>query len=91
MAVGAHRALQELRIKVPNEVVIVSFDDVEMAIFASCPLSTVHVPTELMGWTSVKLLVDRLSGRELPLKVTVPTKFVVRESCGAKNNTIYHV
>ncbi|WP_208591797.1 LacI family DNA-binding transcriptional regulator [Gracilibacillus suaedae] len=82
MAVGALRALQEEHIKVPDDVAIVSFDDVEMAKFASCPLSTVHVPTELMGRTSVKLLVDRIQGRDIPLKVTVPTNFVVRESCG---------
>src|SRR5699024_6969212 len=84
MAVGALRALQEEGLSIPKDVAIVSFDDIEMAQFASCPLSTVHVPTELMGRTSVKLLVDRLSGREVPLKVTVPTKFIVRESCGAK-------
>ncbi|ENH97776.1 HTH-type transcriptional regulator msmR [Gracilibacillus halophilus YIM-C55.5] len=83
MAIGALRALQERHIKVPDDIAIVSFDDVEMAKFASCPLSTVHIPTELMGRTGVKLLMDRLKGRETPLKVTVPTSFVQRESCGA--------
>jgi len=83
MAVGALRALQEARIKVPEDVAMVSFDDVEMAQFASCPLSTVHVPTDTMGKTSVKLLLDRLQGRDIPLKVNVPTTFVQRESCGA--------
>ncbi|WP_152655783.1 LacI family DNA-binding transcriptional regulator [Oceanobacillus sp. CFH 90083] len=84
MAVGALRALQEAGIKVPEDIAIVSFDNVEMAQFASCPLSTIHVPTDLMGKTSVKLLLDRLQGRDIPLKVTVPTTFVQRESCGAK-------
>ncbi|WP_130859336.1 LacI family DNA-binding transcriptional regulator [Gracilibacillus phocaeensis] len=84
MAVGALRALQEKGIMVPEDVAIVSFDDVEMAQFASCPLSTVNVPTELMGETGVKLLLDRLKGREIPLKVTVPTSFVQRDSCGVK-------
>ncbi|SHM66174.1 LacI family DNA-binding transcriptional regulator [Gracilibacillus kekensis] len=83
MAVGALRALQEENIKVPDEVAIVSFDNVEMAKFASCPLTTIHVPTETMGRTGVKLLMDRLDGRELPLKVVVPTKLVIRESCGS--------
>lgn len=85
MAVGALRAIQEKGLKVPEDVAIVSFDDVEMAKFASCPLSTIKVPTELMGKTSVKLLVDRLDGRDIPLKVTVPTKLIVRESCGQNN------
>ncbi|WP_163539984.1 LacI family DNA-binding transcriptional regulator [Gracilibacillus sp. YIM 98692] len=84
MAVGALRALQEEGIRVPDDVAIVSFDNVEMAKFASCPLTTVHVRTKYMGNIGVKLLVERLQGREIPLKVTVPTDFVVRESCGAR-------
>lgn len=84
MAVGALRAIQEQGLNVPEDVAIISFDDVEMAKFASCPLSTIKVPTELMGKTSVKLLVDRLDGREIPLKVTVPTELIERESCGAR-------
>ncbi|WP_269432510.1 hypothetical protein [Gordoniibacillus kamchatkensis] len=40
--------------------------------------------TEEMGVTAVKLLVDRFSGRDYPLHVTIPTKLVIRESCGGK-------
>ncbi|WP_066188292.1 LacI family DNA-binding transcriptional regulator [Gracilibacillus timonensis] len=85
MAVGALSALREAKLSVPNDVRIVSFDDVELAQFASCPLTSVHVPIEEMGITAVKLLMDRLKGRSIPLKVTVPTHLVVRESCGARN------
>ncbi|MBM7570388.1 LacI family DNA-binding transcriptional regulator [Aquibacillus albus] len=83
MAVGALRALQEANIQVPQDVALVSFDDVEMAKFASCPLTTVRVHTELMGRTGVKLLLDRREGRDIPLKIVVPTEFVIRDSCGA--------
>ncbi|MDC3417517.1 LacI family DNA-binding transcriptional regulator [Aquibacillus salsiterrae] len=86
MAVGALRALQEMNIRVPEEVALVSFDDVEMAQFASCPLTTVRVHTEEMGRTGVKLLLDRMNGREIPLKITLPTEFIIRSSCGAKLN-----
>ncbi len=86
MAIGALRALQENDIKVPEDVAIMSFDDIEMAKFASCPLSTIHVPTKEMGISAVKLLMDRLKGRELPVKVTLPTKIVKRESCGWDRN-----
>lgn len=84
MAIGALRALQEANLRTPEDVALVSFDDVEMAKFASSPLTTVNVPTEVMGRTGVKLLADRLKGRDISLKVTVPTDFVIRESCGAK-------
>ncbi|MDQ0199454.1 LacI family DNA-binding transcriptional regulator [Neobacillus ginsengisoli] len=82
MAIGALRALQEAKLTVPNDVAIVGFDDIEMAKFASTPLTTIRVYTKEMGHAGVKLLVERINGRKLPIKVTVPTKLVVRQSSG---------
>lgn len=85
MAIGALRALQEANLKVPEDVAIISFDDIEAAKFASTPLTTIRVHTKEMGKTGVKLLLDRLNhGRELPLTVTLPTELVIRESCRSK-------
>lgn len=82
MAIGAMHALQEENIRIPEDVAIVGFNDIQMARFASTPLTTVKVYTEQMGRVGVKLLLDKISGREIPLKVIVPTKLVVRKSCG---------
>ncbi|MFJ5621544.1 LacI family DNA-binding transcriptional regulator [Peribacillus loiseleuriae] len=84
MAIGALRAIQEANLKVPEDLAIVSFNDVPIAKFASVPLTSVKVYTEQLGREGVKLLLDRINGREIPLKVTVPTKLVIRESCGGK-------
>ncbi|PPA68537.1 LacI family DNA-binding transcriptional regulator [Jeotgalibacillus proteolyticus] len=81
MALGALRALQEANIRVPEQIGIVSFNDIEIAQYTSPPLTTVKIPTEEMGRMGVKLMIDRLQGRELPLKVLVPAELVVRESC----------
>ncbi|TDL31878.1 LacI family DNA-binding transcriptional regulator [Jeotgalibacillus sp. S-D1] len=83
MAIGALRALQESKIRIPEDVAIVSFNDIEMANFTSPPLTTVKIPTEDMGRLSVKLMIDRLEGRTIPVKVMVPSKLVIRESCGS--------
>jgi len=80
MAIGALKALQEANLSVPNDVAIVSFDDIELASFASTPLTTIKVYTKEMGQIAVKLLLDRIKGRKIPIKVTVPTKLVVRKS-----------
>jgi LacI family transcriptional regulator len=80
MAIGALKALQEANLSVPNDVALVSFDDIEMASYASTPLTTIKVYTKEMGQIGVKLLIERINGRKLPLKVTVPTKLVIRES-----------
>ncbi|MNU11289.1 lac repressor [compost metagenome] len=54
-----------------------------MASFVTPPLTTVKVYAEEMGATAVKLMVDRLKGREVALHITVPTKLIIRKSCGA--------
>lgn len=82
MAIGAIRALLESNIGVPDEVAIVSVDDIEMAAFVSPPLTTVKMYSEQMGRVAVNLILERISGREIPLKVEVPTKLIIRDSCG---------
>lgn len=88
MAIGALRALDEAGLKVPDHVAIVSIDDIEMSQYVTPPLTTVKVFSEEMGVTAVKLLIDRFQGRELPLKVTLPTELIVRNSCGAMQEGI---
>ncbi|CAG7615199.1 HTH-type transcriptional repressor MelR [Paenibacillus solanacearum] len=84
MAVGALKALQDFDIKVPSQVALVSFDDTELAQYASCPLSSVKIYTEQMGRAGIQLLLSRLKGREIPYKITIPTGLTVRDSTGAK-------
>ncbi|MCM3728115.1 LacI family DNA-binding transcriptional regulator [Neobacillus cucumis] len=84
MALGVLRALHEADVKVPEEVSVFSFDDIEAAAFMNPPLSTVKVYGDEMGKTAVKLLYDRLKGRTIPLKVTIPTELVLRDSVSVK-------
>jgi len=84
MAIGAMRALREANLKVPEDVALVSFNDVDLAKFASTPLTSVKVYTEEMGREAVKLLIDRFNGRVIPLQIVVPATLSVRASCGRK-------
>ncbi|MGM0922292.1 MAG: LacI family DNA-binding transcriptional regulator [Bacillota bacterium] len=86
MAIGALRAVQEAGLSVPDDVAIIGFDDIEMAKFCSTPLTTVKVHTKEMGKTGVKLLIDRINGRKMPLKVTVSTELIIRQSCGVSQD-----
>ncbi|MCY7585807.1 substrate-binding domain-containing protein, partial [Bacillus safensis] len=56
------------------------FNDIEAASFSSPPLTTVKVYTEEMGEVGLKLLLERINGRKLPLKVVVPTTLIERGS-----------
>lgn len=83
MAVGALRALHEQGVRVPEDMAIVGFDDIEISAFLNPPLTTVRVHTELMGRTAVQLLLERIEGREAAIHITVNTTLIIRESCGS--------
>jgi LacI family transcriptional regulator len=84
MALGAFRALHEAGINVPEELSVFSFDDITSAAYFNPALSTVKIHAYEMGRTAVKLLHDRLEGREVPIKAVLPTELIFRESTGVK-------
>ncbi|MFF2910411.1 LacI family DNA-binding transcriptional regulator [Paenibacillus sp. NPDC057934] len=84
MAIAAGRALKEAGLKVPKDIALVGIDDIEMASYANPPLTTVKIYTEQMGQSAVKMLLERIGGREVPLKIVLPSKLMIRSSCGAE-------
>ncbi len=83
IAVGALRALRDHGIEVPGRVSIIGVNDSSVAKYVSPSLSTVRVPTELMGETAVSLLEEQLLDRRtVAKKVTLATELVIRESSG---------
>jgi len=84
MALGALRALHAAGRRVPDDVALVGFDDVDAACFTIPALTTVHQPLHEMGSTAARLVVAAAEGRPIERHVEVPTRLVVRESCGAR-------
>ncbi|WP_028987071.1 LacI family DNA-binding transcriptional regulator [Thermicanus aegyptius] len=81
VALGVLSAFQEAGIRVPEDVSIFSFDDLPMARFTYPSLSTVKIYTEYMGGAAVELLMEQLKERrELPKKVIIPHKLMIRKS-----------
>jgi len=83
MAIGAYRAVKELGLRIPDDVAVASFNDIPVAQLLHPPLSTVKIPSELIGETAVDLLVERLAGRDVAKKVTLATELVWRGSTRA--------
>ncbi|MFS0615945.1 LacI family DNA-binding transcriptional regulator [Lederbergia ruris] len=82
MAFGAYKAIQDYGLSIPEDISIISFDDIEMSEFITPPLTTVRVYKEEMGRIAVKLLIQRMEGSiTLPLSSYLPTKLIVRNSC----------
>ncbi|MDA7416840.1 LacI family DNA-binding transcriptional regulator [Xenophilus arseniciresistens] len=63
MAMGALRAAHESGLRVPDELSMVGFDDIELAAYASPPLTTVAQPKTRIGALAVDMLLERIDGR----------------------------
>jgi LacI family transcriptional regulator len=84
MALGALRALRGSGIKVPDDVALVSFDDLPHAATADPPLTTVRQAVQRRGAMEVETLIDILhNGLGPPRRLIVPAELVIRASCGA--------
>lgn len=85
MAIGVLRAASELGRRVPHDLAVVGFDDIELARFTAPALTTIAQPKMEMGKKAVELLVERMHNHDLPTRTELlPTKLIIRESCGAK-------
>lgn len=83
IAIGAMKALEELKLKVPSDVAIMGFDDIPMAAYTHPPLSTVQQNTKLAGELLVDGLLKQLDGEKLE-SFLIPAELIVRGSCGGK-------
>jgi len=62
MAIGAMRALRDLRLDVPGNVSVVGFDDIDLATHVEPALTTVHQPIDQKGEEAVRALVAVIEG-----------------------------
>jgi LacI family transcriptional regulator len=87
MAVGALKLFRDADLQVPKDVALVGFDDVPIAAALQPALTTVRQPVEQLGAMAADLLLGLLDcppdGRPPPQELILPTKLIVRESCGA--------
>ena len=84
VTIGVLRRLSDAGISVPEQVALASIDNIEMSEFSTPPLTTVNVQTGEMGSYAVQVLMDLATRPRSPVSVVLPTRLVVRESCGAQ-------
>jgi DNA-binding LacI/PurR family transcriptional regulator len=81
IAMGAIRAIRSLGLKVPRDVAVVGYDNIQISEFASTPLTTVHQNTQLAGELLVANLL-KLINNEIVTDYLMPPELVIRQSCG---------
>jgi DNA-binding LacI/PurR family transcriptional regulator len=67
-AIGMIRALQDLNIRIPTEVSIIGFDDIEAAAYTVPRLTTIRQPVSEMGRIAAQCVLNRLRGTEIPTR-----------------------
>lgn len=82
-AIGAMRALLDSGRRVPEDVSVIGFDDIDSAAFHNPSLTTIRQPLHEMGELAANRLLSRLrNGSQEVEVVPVPTEMVVRDSTG---------
>jgi LacI family transcriptional regulator len=81
MAMGVLRAAAESNRRVPEDLSLVGFDDIELASYAIPPLTTIAQPKQEIGQTAVRLLLERIEKKRQDVKrVILPTSLTIRQS-----------
>lgn len=81
IAIGCLKALNEHQIKIPDEVSIISYNNISLAQYTIPALSTIDLNTNHLGTTAIETLHERIqSNRRLAKKIFIPTQLVKRES-----------
>jgi len=81
-AIGAMDAAQERGLRVPEDLAVVGYHDIELAEYIG--LTSVRLPTLEMGRRAVDVLVEAIEGRsQHPVRLRMPTELITRRTCGA--------
>jgi LacI family transcriptional regulator len=80
-AIGAIRALMDHGMRVPEDVSVVGFDDIQAAAYHNPSLTTIRQPLQQMGVVAARILLQRIRGQAtFPDAVPIQPELVIRES-----------
>jgi LacI family transcriptional regulator len=81
MAVGALRAAIQRGCRVPEDLAVIGYDDIELACFTNPPLTTIAQPKHALGSQAASLLAERIAENSRPSRrLVIPPVLIVRES-----------
>jgi len=82
-ALGFQSALKEKGFKIPDDLAIMGFDDIERSAYATPSLSTIRQPTEQIGKLAVEKLIKLIDDETPEVQTILKPELVTRESCGS--------
>ena len=81
VAIGAMEAIKKKKLRIPNDICVLGFDDIDLASEVIPSLSTMHVRKNTIGRLAVQRLLEIVNGKQIDFdKILVKPKLVIRES-----------
>jgi DNA-binding LacI/PurR family transcriptional regulator len=87
VAAGLYLAARERGLRIPRDVSVVGFDDMDFARVLEPPLTTVALDAEELGASAFELLERRMAGRRIRRRLVLPAELLVRGSTGPPPTT----
>jgi signal transduction histidine kinase/AraC-like DNA-binding protein/CheY-like chemotaxis protein len=88
LALGALKALQTRGIQVPADVAMAGFNDSIESRLSAPPLTSVSLPFQEQGSRAVEMLLAQMAGEDVPEKVLLPSRLIIRQSCGCPSSAV---
>lgn len=86
--VGAMAAARRVGLRIPQDLSVITFDDVSLAMYLDPPVTTVRLPLIDLGRRAVSTLVDVISGADPEdILIDTPPEVILRESCAPPSNS----
>ncbi len=80
VASGLYLAARQRGLRIPDDLSVIGFDDMDFARVLTPPLTTVAVDAEQLGATGFELLEARMAGRRIRRRVVLPAELLIRGS-----------
>lgn len=81
IAIGVMECIMECGLKIPEDIRIASYDDIEFAAYLMVPLTTVRQPRYKIGEFGAMMMIDKLNGNDHgPIHIVIKPELVLRKS-----------
>ena len=80
VALGAMKAVHELGLRIPDDIAIVGYDDIDFAFCLESPLTTIRFPKREIGEEAISVLEKKIDGQKCHSNLKIPVELVIRQS-----------
>lgn len=88
MAIGAMKKIKEAGLRIPEDISVTGFDDIDLASHTEPPLTTVRFDQAQLAERTIKLLIDKMSNKPTETRINrIPVELIIRNS-SSKRETI---